>query len=468
MLLTKKKNDKEEKDISYERVSVISSDLENIFVSNTKTTDLLQELSNTSSLIDAIEIIVDETPDGKMALNTYLRLANQGFSVTWKNSNTGKKIKKYDSEFREFCARVGKNNSSGLDGLLDQLHNSSLTRGGMAVEVLVNRNADDIDDIVLIDPATITEFKWLPEENRYAAYQQQSGGKKVDLYEGNFYWVPHEPKVGHPDGTLQFAPAVSTMSQYLQLIQDSLAALNRIGYPRYKTTINRQALVDSCMDKSPSGQKELFEKTFAQVRSNLQRIGKNNDIVSFDDIQTEILATGNGSGGIDVRAWFEAMEPLVVNSFQLTPVLMGRLNGGSYSLGSVEFKIVTDTVESMRRGSKRILEEIFKLWARVRGYSIYPIVEFNPIDWEKEIDKIEVALKKLEYYRRAEEYEYIDKDTAAMESIGVEKAISNEQNNLYEYISRLLIENQNQEVSNIDETENANNLNVESNNKEVN
>ena len=202
--------------------------------------------------------------------------------------------------------------------------------------------------------------------------------------------------------------------------------------------------MESSVDKSEEGQRKLFERTFNEVRSNLARIGKNNDIISFDDIQTEPLGGGN-SGGIDVRAWFEAIEPLVVNSFQLTPVLMGRLTSGSYSLGSVEFKIVTDTVDSMRRGSKRILEEIFKMWARVKGYNIYPVVTYNPIDWEKEIDKLDVQLKKMEYYRRAEEYKYIDKSTAAMESVGVEKPSSEQSDGFYEYVQRYFSLNENNE-----------------------
>lgn len=440
----KAKNEKEEKEISYERISVVPSDLQNIFVSNTKTSDLLSELNNTSNLVDAIELIIDNTPDGKMAKNIYLRLANQGFNVTWKNATNNRTVKRYDAEFRSFCARMGKNNSAGIDGIIDQLHESSIARGGMAVEILVSKSANDIEDVVLVDPASIVEFQWLPDQNRYAAYQQQTSGKKVDLYEGNFFFVPHEPKVGRPDGTLQFAPAVTTMSQYLQLLQDSLTVLNRIGFPRYKTTINRQSLVESSVDKSEEGQRKLFERTFNEVRSNLARIGKNNDIISFDDIQTEPLGGGN-SGGIDVRAWFEAIEPLVVNSFQLTPVLMGRLTSGSYSLGSVEFKIVTDTVDSMRRGSKRILEEIFKMWARVKGYNIYPVVNYNPIDWEKEIDKLDVQLKKMEYYRRAEEYKYIDKSTAAMESVGVEKPSSEQSDGFYEYVQRYFSLNENNE-----------------------
>ncbi len=442
--LNKASPPEEEKEIHYDRVSVVDQSLQNIYVSHTKTTNLLNELNQTSDTIDAIELIIDNTPDGKMAYNTYLRLANQGFSVVWKNQNTGKTVKKYDAEFRSFCSKMGKNNSSGIDGILDQLHGSSIARGAMAVEVVVSKKANDIEEIVIVDPASITEFKWIDSEQRYAMYQQQSGGAKVDLNEGNFFYIPHEPKPGNPVGTLQFAPAVTTITQYLQLFNDSMTILNRIGYPRYDISIDRKALMESCSDKSAEGQKKYFNEVFNHVKSTVRGLNMNSDFIHFDEVNISAIGGGVNGAGIDVRAWFEVLEPLITNSFQLTPVLMGRLKGGSYSLGSVEFKIVTDTVDSMRRGSKRILEEIFKLWARVKGYPIYPVVEYYPIDWEKEIEKLNTQLKRMEVNRRAEEYGYIDSDAAARDSMNVENAANANSSGLYEYLSKNFKESETQ------------------------
>lgn len=387
--INKKKNTAEsEKEISTTRVSIVPQELKEISNTNTKTTNLLEKINRTSSAVDCIDIIIHETADGSMAYNTYLRLSNQGFNVVWKNAATGKPVKKYDLEFREFCSNMGKNNSAGIDGLVDTLHGCAISRGGMAVEVVVSKGAVDIEEIVVVDPASITEFKWLDTEGRYAAYQQQSGGKKVDLYEGNFYFVPFEPKPGHPEGTLKFLPAVVTTTQYLQLIQDSSQILNRIGYPRYDFSIDRKSFIDSLVDKSAKGIKNACDELFDAVRSSARQLQHKSDFVHFDEVKVETIGGGVNGAGIDVRAWFEVMEPLIINSFQLTPVLLGRLSSGSYSLGSVEFKIVTDTVDSMRRGSKRILEDIFKMWARVKGYNIYPEVIHNPIDWEKNWTKL--------------------------------------------------------------------------------
>lgn len=440
-LFNRKSKDNEEKEIAYGRYSTVSNAMQRITPQNSRTINLLEQLQNTTNLIDAIQLIVDETPDGKMAHNIYLRLANQGFNVEWHRNNTGRIVKKYDSEFRDFCSRMGANNASGIDGIVDQLHSSSLVRGGMGVEVVVEKGATDIQEIAIIDPATIEEFEWDDSLQRYKIFQQQSSGKKVDLMEGNFFWKPHAPKPGHPDGTLQFAPAVMATIYYLQLLEDSTNVLSRIAFPRYDFSIDRAAFLESLADKSKKGQREQMERLFADIKRAARDLKYDNDFIHFDDTKVGVIGGGVNGTGIDVRAWFEVLDPVIINAFQLTPVLMGRLSSGSYSLGSVEFKIVTDTVDSMRRDSKRILEEVFKIWARVKGYDVYPVVTYNPIDWEKELDKINAQLKNVELYRRYQEYGYIDGDTAAMNTAGVEKAVSNDLNGMYEFIKKRFLEN---------------------------
>lgn len=424
--------------ISTTRVSQIPPQDLDIWVSVQRTTNLLQRIACEPNKFKAIETIIDETPDGKQAYNTYLRLANQGINIELYNRNTNRRVKKYDAEMRSFCANMGINNAAGLDSLIDQLHGSSVARGGMACEVVVNGDATEVEDVVLIDPATFVEYKYIESESRYAIYQQRSDAKKIDLYDGNFFFVPHQPKPGRPDGTLQFLPAVVTMTQFYQLFADSMRILNRIGYPRYDVEINREALLNSVpasMKSTMQQQAEVFNQAFEEVSNNLRRIGKDNDIIHFDSNKITSIGGGVNGAGIDIRAWFEVLEPLIVNSFNMTPVLMGRLTGGSYSLGTVEFKIVTDTVDSMRRGSKRIIEQIINLWARVKGYPIYAVVTHNPIDWEVMKDKLEVELMKMQKARRASEYGWISDDAAAVEGIGAEKADNNNSKGLFEYLS---------------------------------
>lgn len=440
MFNNKKNGNKEnEKAISTRQVSVIPSSEKNIFVNNLKTINILEEIIYAQDKFDAIQVIVSKTPDGKQALNVYLRLANQGIKVELYNATTGKRVKKYDGELREFTKNIGKNNSSGLDGLIDQLHYSAIARSGMAAEVVVNDDLTDIEEVLMIDPKTFTEFKWLEDKKRYAIYQNGRNGEKVDLYDGNFFWIPHQPRPGRPDGTLQFEPAIATMTQAYQFIQDSLRILNKIGYPRYLCEIDQEALLNSATPQqksSPEQVSKLYTDTFNSVESQLRQIGKDSDIITFSSNKVSVLGGGVNGSGIDIRAWDEVLGNLIVNSFQLTPVLMGRLKSGSYSLGTAEYSIVCDTIDTMRRASKRMIEEIINLWARVKGYNVRCKVTHNPIDWQTELEKLDVELKKMEKARRAEEYRWISHDEAAQDGVGSEKASETAQTDMFEYLRK--------------------------------
>lgn len=433
------KKDKEQNTpLTLGRVSQVQLSDRAIFPSAMRSFDLANRISCEPNKYKAIDIIVEETPDGKQAYNTYLRLANQGVNIELYNRNTGRRVKRYDNDVRDFCSKLGINNAEGLDGMIDQLHGSAITHGGMACEVIVSEDASEIEDVVLVDPATFIEYKWLEKENRYAIYQMRDDGKKVDLYEGNFLFIPHQPKVGRPDGTLHFLPATNTEPMFYQTWGDGQTILHRIGFPRYEVEIDQEAVLNSLPASAKSTldkQMESYGKIFDDAERNLRNIGKDSDFIHFSSQKVNILGGGVNGSGIDMRAWFEVLEPLIVNSFNMTPVLMGRLKSGSYSLGTVEFKIVTDTVDSMRRGSKRIIEEIINIWARVHGLPVYAVVTHNPINWEVQKEKLETELMKIEKARRAEEYGWTDHDVAAMNGVGAEKAANKDTEGICEYLS---------------------------------
>lgn len=421
------------------QVSQIPLQDKDIYVSVQRTKDLLKKIACEPNKFKAIDTIITETPDGKQAYNNYLRLANQGLEVDFYNRNTGRRVKRYDTEWRNFSAKLGVNNAEGLDGMVDQLHGSAIAHGGMACEVVVTPDGRDIEDVLLIDPATFVEYKWIEREHRYAIYQKRDDMKKVDLYEGNFLFIPHQPKVGRPDGTLHFLPSIPITVMYYQLLTDALRVLNRVALPRYKTTIDMEALLKTIpvhLQDTPKKQNQIVQDYINLIESNLARMGKDSDIITTSCNEIEILGGGVNGSGIDIRAWFDALDPLMVNSFTMTPVMMGRLTSGSYSLGTVEFKIVTDTVNSMRRGSKRIIEDIANIWARVQGYNVYAVVTHKPIDWEVQKDKLEVELMRMQKARRAEEYRWITHDEAAIEGVGAEKAPDDKNKDMFEYLSK--------------------------------
>ena len=418
---------------------VIPNSDKDIQVSTRRISNFLDALQRETDKIKAIDLILEQTPDGKIAINTWLRLTNQGIDVEFRDKETGERVTEYDNEWRDFCANMGGNTSSGLDGLLDQLHYSEFAHGGMAVEVVVGKGASEIEAVIVIDPKVITEFTWLEKEGRYAAYQEGQSGAKVDLYEGNFFWIPHQPRPASPVGTLQFEPAIEAMQQYYQFLKDSALALNRVVIPKYDVSIDMEKLLSTATPEVLNDKDKLADflnSNIETIRSQMSSVVSDSNFLHYNNTAVDIIGGGINANGLDIRAWEEMHEPLVVNSFCLTPVLMGRLKSGSYSLGTAEYKMVKDNAEVARRNSKRMIENIGNLWARVNGLNLYCKATHRPVEWEILTEKYEAEIKRIEKARRAEEYGYTDHNNASAIALGKEANPQETNGNLFEYIKK--------------------------------
>lgn len=413
---------KQETPIATGVYSVLPKEMEDIYVSRSKTLNLLYDLSRETNAIKCIDMIVDKTPDGAMAFNTYMRFADTGFDIKFKNAQ-GKQTKKYDGYFRNWASNIGRNNIAGLDGIVTQLYATQILHGGAAVECVVNKVSDGIQNVLVVDPASIIEFMFDKAKGRYAAYQQGESGKKVDLYDGNFFYVPYQPKANSPVGSLMFEPAIQAITQQLTHFQDSLTILHRIGFPRYDVSVNSEKALAAVKGMSPDKTEEYLRKKVTETRATIARAGKNTDLVHTDDIIATVLGGGLAGSGIDIRAWSEVIDIQVMNAFQVYPTFMGRqMGGGSYALSQVEFKSMIDRVVSMQRNIKRLLENIINFWCRVEGLNITAEVTPNNPDWQSMKDKLDVEAKRLDNARKAFEYKFIDLNEAATMASNTEGA----------------------------------------------
>ncbi len=418
------------------RVSQIPSDRRDIRQSTQVISDVLTQITSTNNKFDAIDTIVTQTPDGKTALNVYVTFTNRGGNFTFYNPSTGRRTKRPETAFRSWCEKIGFNNGSGLDGIMDVLARSAYTRGGFAFEVIVSDDAKEISDIAVVDPATFDTFVWLEAEQRYAIYQRRTDGSRVDLYDGNFVYFPYQPAVGSPVGTLKFEPAIQAMTTYYQHILDATTVLNRIGYPRYHIELDANAILETATyeeKKDFASRQELLENAFDSAQEQLALIGRDSDLLTFNHMKVDTLG-GLAGSGIDIRGWLEVDEPLICNSFSLQPILMGRQTTGSYALGTATFKAFVDGVEATAKDLKRANEYIANMWCRVHGFNAVAKFEATPLEWDKLIDKWDAELKKQEYYRRSEEYGYISKDEAANVLHGADKADNTNDEGIYEYL----------------------------------
>ncbi len=395
-----------------------------------RTADILEQLRLIREESAAIDFLRRVTPDVSMAVWNFIRLANQGHEMAFYDANNQeKRLTQVEADWRTFASRVNEISNSGLDGLIDILHQSAFVKGAQGLEAEVNADRTDIVDVYPIIPQTIT---WELEERngrqKWIPYQWHLGTGKVSLEPGkaNFYWVPTDPDIDDPRGNLMLSPVLQSIDFQMQIMQDLQAVLHRQGYPRNDIKINTErvwAAMPPAIKASAQKAKEWLNNLWNEIRAAFRNIEPDEDYIHWDETEINMNQGANASRSLDVRAISELVDQQVMSGAKQLSIFMNRNSGVTESWGSIQFLIFCNGIASIQRGSKRIIEEIARLWLRVHGIQAVPVFTHNKIDWNSEEQRMTVKLMEQEFHAIAQLMGWEDGDRAAQEVLGVENAV---------------------------------------------
>lgn len=396
-----------------------------------RTHDILKTLRSIPEETAAIEFLKSVNPDVSMAVWNFVRLANQGHEMQFYSLDGKTRRSDLEENWREFASRVNEISNSGLDGLIDQLHYSSFLLGAMGVEVEVTPNRRDIYDIYPVKPQTI-EWEVLTIKGRkiWVPYQWNDARKVyLDKSHANFFWVPADPDIGDPRGTLNLTPVLQAIDFQMQILQDLQAVLHHQGYPKNDISVDLERLLTMCPPHIKNDHiklREWIDMQINAIRRNLETMAPDSDYIHTDDTTINMNQGANASRSLDVRAINELVDTQTLSGLKQMAIFMNRNHGVTESWGTVQFKIYCAGIASCQRGSKRIIEEISRLWLRVNGEQATPKFTHNILDWNSEEQRMTVELMKQEFYAVAQLMNWIDGDKAAQEVMKVKKATSKE------------------------------------------
>lgn len=392
---------------------------------------LLTELRSKSDVGEQIEVITAKDPDVSQSVWAFQRLCMQGINIEIRDLN-GTRIPEAESLFNYECRFWNKLGEDGLDGIIDNLHKIGLLYNLMMVEVVVDPSSGHtFSGIYIIDPRTI---EWQLEERdgveEWVPYQDQDGDK-VDLTQGNVFWVAVNPDISTPAGPYLLESAVPAVDYKLQTIKDSSAVLRRQGYPYNIFSINKERVIASMPANQRNDSKAVKEAISNAVElASRVAVGREptQDIVVTDDIEVDRSSSASAGSSIDTRAWFDTIDIQMLNGCKTLGFLMNRASGQTESWGTVQMKIITDMVKSFQNKSKRLVEDIGAIWLQLNGYQGTLKLTHNPLEYQSEKQKWEAQNEKDTHYQTAESQGWINTDEAAQGALGVDKATGEKAN----------------------------------------
>jgi hypothetical protein len=253
----------------------------------------------------------------------------------------------------------------------------------------------------------------------------------IPLYpeECNFFWVPTDPDIDYPQGNYCLTPALQAIDFQLQILQDLQAVLHHQGYPRNDISIDVEKLftiMPSEVKASQQKQKQWLMQRWNEIQGMLQGIDPDSDYIHFSDVNINMAAGANSGRGMDVRAIDELVSVQVLNGLKQMGILTNRVGGigETESWGSLTFLIFCQGIQSIQRGSKRLLEEVCSLTLRVWGIQGIPEFIHAPVNWENEEQVYKVKLMEQQFYVIAQKMGWISNDYAAQMVCDADKAVA--------------------------------------------
>ena len=397
------------------------------------TSDVLEKLRSHHEQSEAIDFLRKVNPDVSMAIWNFVRLSNMGHEMhIYHTEGSDQRNKDAENKWRDLASRMNEISNAGLDGLIDILHQMAYMRGGQALEVEVNRTRTDIIDVYPIMPQTI---HWELEERTvdgvkrkiWIPYQYQMM-KKVSLEKGkaNFFWVPTDPDPDDPRGNLLLTPVLQAIDFQMQILQDLQAVLHRQGWPRNDISIDREAVAKHMPAEYKVNSKkqiEWYNYIFTQIENTFKNLEPDSDYMHFDDVTINMTQGANANRSLDVRAIAELVDIQTLSGSKQMSIFMNRNQGVTETWGSIQFMIFCNGIASIQRGSKRLIEEVARLWLRVHGIQGKPVFEHNKVDWKSEEQKATVKLMWQEFWAIAQLMGWCDGDKAASEVIDAKNAV---------------------------------------------
>ena len=393
-----------------------------------RTNDILRDLRMIPDEAEAIDYTSKKVPDMSMSLWNFQRLSNQGHKMAFYDLK-GNRIKVLEEEWRGFASRVNAISNAGLDGLIDIFHKNAFLRGCQMCEVEVGEGLTDIVDVYPIDPQTVTWEKETRDGKKVWVPYQQDFTRKIDLSKGNFFYVPTDPDNEDPRGNLIMGASLQPIDYQLQSLQDMAAVLRRQGYPRADISISRESYINSLPANIRNNPRELsnaLDEYYHYLKSVMRELEPTDDYIHYDDTTINQGGSTNPARSMDIRAFNEMTDTQVMSGLKQLSVFANRNTGVTETWGTVQFRIYCSGIASIQRGSKRLIEEIAKLWLRIKGVQATAVFEHNAIDWNSEEQRMNVNLMKQDFYAIAQLMGWINADMAASEVMDVERAVSQE------------------------------------------
>ncbi|MBO0962351.1 hypothetical protein J1P26_21850 [Neobacillus sp. MM2021_6] len=371
------------------------------------------------NIMDSLRLIRDINPDASLAIWNFLRLSNQGHELECLKP-TGTNDKQGLDYLNSLASRVGKLYAGGTDQLINVLNLTGYTQGAIALEVELNEGLNDVVDFHAVDPSSL-DFKKDKDTGEIELVQKQPDGTYKVLNQEQVFYFPIDPDIGDPYGRSPILPVLQIVFFQVEVLKDLKAVAHHQGHARFDISIMEEAILKnippSIAAQGETAVREFVMNYIKDIEAAFKGLKPDDNFIHPDSVKVEMAGGTNGKS-MDVTKIIDVINQQVVSALKQLPILLGRNEGSTETHGTIQWQIYVAGIESIQRGTKRILEKAYNLALQIQGKQSRARVTFNKIrttdrQAEATAEKTETETKIMQINQG-----WIDNNEAANDMVG--------------------------------------------------
>lgn len=349
------------------------------------------------TLNDILDILRNNHPETSFAIWQFLRVANSG--ITCKAKTVAGKDYKHGQNVLDQKILWKLNHppnsgrfeqSRGLEMLSGQLMLNAMLRGGAGCEDVLNQ-AGKLDRIQVFDAGTIY-FQSDGNNNRLIPFQKQTipGKGYISIDFPTIFYEPLDPSTDDPYGSPPLASLIQIVVFQIQFMNDLMAAVHRVGYPRMTGTLVEEVFREQLPETTKMDSKAYQEAAASYLRATqdtLKNLNPDDYLVGWDTLKMDILGKG-GSSTIKVDAVITAINKSLSAALKTLSSIIGIGENTSKESYAAELKLYSRGIESVQKVVENLLERALTLALNLEGVRGWVDVSFAPVDLRSELQVV--------------------------------------------------------------------------------
>ncbi len=273
-----------------------------------------------------------------------------------------------------------------LSSLCEELRYMALLRGGIAAELVLNKQLAP-NEIRMVD---LQSIQWYEKQaGNYKPRQTVPGiSEGVDLDIPTFFVSFFRKSPTDIYSYSPFVASINTIAARQQVINDLYRIMQKTGYPRMDISVVEEVLnknIPANIRNDPVKVRSWQNDRLSEVRSAFENIRSDQALVHFDSIEPKILNEKNPGVGINIQGVIDTLNAQNQAALKTMSTVIGRGASG-VNTGSVEARIAGMNADELNEPVADILTNICSFILHNQGYQGFASVRFKNAELRADLE----------------------------------------------------------------------------------